>query len=88
VGFLLAPFAVRVDRRYLWLCAAVLLVQVPVGLLGFYYHAAADLAKEGPSWWDNVVYGAPVLAPLLFPNLVLLALIGLWRLSGRMKDEG
>jgi hypothetical protein len=81
VGFLAAPFAVRVDRRYLAAAAAVLLLQVPVGLLGFYYHAAADLAGPAPSLFDNVVYGAPVLAPLLFPNLVLLAIIGLWRLG-------
>ena len=80
VGFLLAPFLVRVDRRYLGWCVVVLLGQALVGLLGFYFHAAADLTKPGPSWWDNLVYGAPVLAPLLFPNLVPLAFIGLWRL--------
>jgi hypothetical protein len=80
VGFLLAPFLVRVDRWFLRWCAVVLLLQVPVGLLGFYYHVAADLHKPGPTLWDQVVYGAPVLAPLLLPNLVLLALIGLWQL--------
>lgn len=28
----------------------------------------------------NFIYGAPPLAPLLFPNLSLLGLIALWRL--------
>ena len=35
---------------------------------------------RGPSaqWLDNFSEGAPALAPLLFPKLVLLAGIGLW----------
>jgi hypothetical protein len=78
VGFLLVPFLVRVDRSYLPVCVAVLLVQAAVGLLGFYYHTAANLHGSSPSKFDNFVYGAPAMAPLLFPNLVLLTFIGLW----------
>src|SRR5204863_335745 len=69
------------DLRHLGLCAAVLLAQAAVGLLGFYYHAAADLRRPSGDWFENLVHGAPVLAPLLFPNLVLLALLGLWVLG-------
>ena len=29
---------------------------------------------------DNFIYGAPVFAPLLFANLAILALIGLWEM--------
>jgi hypothetical protein len=29
---------------------------------------------------DSFIYGAAPLAPLLFPNLMLLGVIGLWRL--------
>ena len=36
---------------------------------------------------DNFVYGAPALAPLLFPNLVLLACIGLWVLSKHLSAD-
>jgi hypothetical protein len=37
--------------------------------------------------WDNFVYGAPPLAPLLFPNLVLLAGLGLWGLRGQLQAD-
>ncbi len=60
------------------MCAAVFLVQVVVGLLGCYYHTAANLRGPSPSRFDNFIYGTPALAPLLFPNLALLAFIGLW----------
>jgi hypothetical protein len=81
VGFLLVPFLTTVNRRYVTICAGVMLLQAGVGLLGFYYHNAANLEGPAPEMFDNLVYGAPPLAPLLFPNLVLLAFIGLgeWR---------
>jgi hypothetical protein len=84
VGFLTAPLVTAVGRRYLWLCGAVMLVQAAVGLLGFYFHAAADLHGPSPRMWDNILFGAPLMAPLLFPNLVLLAGIGLWVLRARL----
>jgi hypothetical protein len=77
VGFLVTPFLTPVGRRFLWLCALVLLVQAGVGVLGFYLHTAANLDGPSPRWFDNIVNGAPPFAPLLFPNLVLLAAIGL-----------
>jgi hypothetical protein len=77
VGALLVPFVVRVGRPYLGLCVAVLLVQAAVGVLGFYYHTARNLAGPEPGLLDNFIWGTPALAPLLFPNLVLLAFIGL-----------
>ncbi len=81
VGFLAAPLCTAVGRRFLWLCAAVMLVQGTVGLLGFYFHVAANLHRPSPRLWDNFLLGAPALAPLLFPSLVLLACIGLWVLG-------
>lgn len=81
VGFLVAPFVTPVSRKYLWLCALVLLAQAAVGLLGFYLHTAANFRGPSPRWFDNFVHGAPALAPLLFPNLVLLAGIGLYVLG-------
>ncbi|MCI0459913.1 MAG: hypothetical protein L0Z62_23425 [Gemmataceae bacterium] len=81
IGFLLVPFLVPVNRGYLVPCVAVLLVQAAVGLLGFYYHTMANLAGPAPSLWDNFVWGTPALAPLLFPNLVLLTFLGLAVLS-------
>jgi hypothetical protein len=84
VGFLLLPFAVRVSRSYVTVCAAVMVAQVGVGLLGFYYHTAANLRGPSASQFDNFVYGAPAMAPLLFPNLALLVFIGLWRLHAHL----
>ena len=78
VGFLATPFLTPVRRKFLWLCGLVLLVQAGVGLLGFYLHTAANLGGRAPRWLDNFIEGAPALAPLLFPNLVVLAGIGLW----------
>jgi len=84
VGFLAVPFLTPVTRKYLWLCAAVLAAQALVGLLGFYLHTAANFRGPSAAWFDNFVYGAPALAPLLFPNLVLLAFIGLWVLRSHL----
>ena len=53
-------------------------VQVIVGVLGFYFHGVAVLNGPAPNLFDNIVYVAPVLAPLLFANLALLAVFGLW----------
>ncbi len=78
VGFLLLPFLIQINRSFLAACGVVMLVQAAVGLLGFYYHTAANLHGPSPSQFDNFVYGAPAMAPLLFPNLVLLAFLGLW----------
>jgi hypothetical protein len=52
-----------------------------VGLLGFDFHVAANLHGPSPRLGDNFLFGAPASAPLLFPNLVLLACIGLWVLE-------
>jgi hypothetical protein len=86
VGFLAVPFLVRVDRRFLAICAAVLVWQALVGLLGFYYHLTADLHGPSRNLLDNVIHGAPLMAPLLFPNLVLLAFIGVWVMSRRLPE--
>ena len=67
-------------RWYVTLSAAV-------GILGFYYHTTANLRGPSPSTFDNFVFGAPALAPLLFPNLVLLAAIGLWGFATENAGE-
>jgi hypothetical protein len=86
IGVLLLPFVVRVDRSYVTLCAGAMGVQVAVGLLGFYYHTAANLRGPSASRFDNFVYGAPAMAPLLFPNLALLVFIGLWDLRAHLPE--
>jgi hypothetical protein len=78
IGFMVVPFLLRIDRSFLHVLGAVLLAQIAVGILGFYYHTRTNLHGPSPSAFDNFVYGAPAMAPLLFPNLALLAGIGLW----------
>ncbi len=78
IGFLVVPFLVRVTMPYLRVCAVTLVIQAGVGILGFVLHLWADLAQPGSTLLERVLNGAPPMAPLLFPNLVLLASIALW----------
>ena len=83
VGFLCVPLLVRVNRPYLKLCVLVMLIQAAVGIAGFALHALADWHGVGPTRFDRIVYGAPIFAPMLFPDMVLLTSIGLWVLYQR-----
>src|SRR5262245_24753372 len=88
VGFLVVPLAMRVSERYLRLCAIVLLVQAVVGVLGFGLHAAADLRQPGAAVFERIMSGPPPFAPLLFPNLVVLGVVGLWVLAPHLRHNG
>jgi hypothetical protein len=81
IGFLAVPFVVDVSRPYLKLCAVVLAAQAAVGVLGFVFHLAAVARQPAASWFEKVLSGAPPMAPLLLPNLVVLAAIALWVLD-------
>ena len=87
VGFLLAPFLVPVGRGFLRLCAGVLAVQALVGVAGFVLHVSADLREPGTTLFERVLAGAPPMAPLLFPNLVVLGLIALWALARHLPES-
>jgi hypothetical protein len=78
VAFLAIFFVVPVSAGYLKACIAVVFLQVVVGLIGFTLHLLADIHGPSRSLFQNVVNGAPPFAPLLLPNLVVLALIGFW----------
>ena len=56
-----------------------MIVQILVGMLGFALHLQANLGGPSESSIDNLMFGPPVFAPLLFPNLAVLALLGLWQ---------
>jgi hypothetical protein len=83
VGFLVVPLFTTVDTSYLRLCAGVLIVQAVVGVAGFTFHALADWRQPERTLFERVLNGAPPLAPLLFPNLVILGCIGLWTIGRR-----
>ena len=80
IGFLLTPLLTKVSRGFLGLCVAVLLLEAAIGVWGFVLHAEANLRGPSVHAFDNFVYGAPPFAPLLFPNLVALGLLALWRM--------
>jgi hypothetical protein len=80
VGFLAVPLLMKVPRAFIRLCVVILLLEAAVGLWGFVLHAEANLQGPSAHPFDNFIYGAPPLAPLLFPNLVLLGLIAMWEL--------
>lgn len=84
VGFLAVPLIVRVSRQYIDLCAAILLLEAGVGLWGFILHATANLRGPSMHALDNFIYGAPPMAPLLFPNLMVLGVIALWQLRNNL----
>ena len=86
-GFLIVPVLIVVSLRYLDLCLVVLGLQALVGIVGFWFHMRMNLYTPGVSLFEKSVYGAPPMAPLLFPNLVALALIGLWELAAHLPDE-
>ena len=84
IGFLLVPFAMSVGPPYLRLCGIVLGAQALVGVMGSGFHVEADLHQPGANLFEQVLIGAPPLAPLLFPNLVVLGCIALWAMSRRL----
>ena len=80
IGFLAVPLMAKITRPFIDLCAAVLILEAAIGLWGFYLHASANLSGPSIHPFDNFIYGAPPMAPLLFPNLMVLGIIGLWQL--------
>jgi hypothetical protein len=86
IGALAVPFLMPVTRPYLTMCAGVLAVQALVGVLGFGLHASAVVRQPAATWFEKVLSGAPPMAPLLFPNLVVLACIALWTLRPWTAD--
>jgi len=80
IGVLAVPLIVPISRPYIDLCAAVLVLEAGVGLWGFILHASANLRGPSVHAFDNFINGAPPMAPLLFPNLMVLGIIALWQL--------
>ncbi len=83
VGFLTVPLMKQVSRQFVDLCGAVLLFESIIGIWGFLLHARGNLIGPSVHPWDNFIYGAPPMAPLLFPNLMVLGMIAVWQLRGK-----
>lgn len=85
IGFLIVPLIMHVQRKFIQICAGILALEVVTGIWGFILHAMGNLRGPSIHAFNNFIYGAPPLAPLLFPNLAILGMIGLWQLD-QIKD--
>jgi len=63
----------RTSKAETYIFLSVLTLSIVVGFLGFGLHLAADLAGTQTIVWARLLYRAPLLGPLLFSNLALLA---------------
>ena len=87
VGFLAMAMTERPTHTFLHICCGVLGLSVVIGVIGFGLHFQANW--QAPSTTrDNFLYGAPILTPLLLPNLAFLAGIGIWDLLAKSKPQG
>ncbi len=80
-GFLTAVVAEPANRPLRLLAAAVMLIQMAIGVVGFGLHVHANLTRPTATLWSSFIYGAPAFAPLLFDDLAILGLLGLWALG-------
>ncbi len=87
IGFLFTVIIRSVNHFFLKQCLWIIGIQVIVGLLGFYFHLAADLRGPASSFMDDLKYGAPVFAPLLLPNLAILAALGVWNMLDKTSES-
>lgn len=87
-GILTAVLIFHDNRPLLRLGHAVMLVQALVGFVGAYWHIQADLDRPIGTLWERFLYGAPAFAPLLFADLAVLGLLGLWALERTLSVDG
>ena len=74
------------NRRFLHFCMGLMGLEIVVALMGWGAHLHSIMASPMPTFWERVVYSAPVFAPLLFADLALLTMIGLATLDARAKE--
>ncbi len=84
VGFLALTAAAPPNRPSLDLCLAVLLAQAIVGAIGFVFHLRGIAGGVAEGVRENILFGPPVFAPLLFINLASLSGLGIIDLKSRL----
>lgn len=81
VSFLMTAIVQPRNASFLVFCVLILALNGLTGVVGFYLHLSANLAARAESLRESFLHGAPILAPLLFPNLALLGIIGIMGFS-------
>ena len=66
------------DKRYNRIIFFILSLQIFVGILGFLFHLYPIFQNKSQNIIELILYGPPILAPLLFCNLSLLMGFGIW----------
>ena len=84
-GFLMTALLQPIHPPFLKVCVVILIINGLAGLLGFFLHLLVDLRSAELSIRDKFIYGAPVFAPLLFVDLALLGMLGIWNLAGKVQ---
>ena len=77
VGFLSIVLIKKHSMKLINISILVMIIQIFIGLLGFYFHISAILSSDISDIFEKIIYNAPIFAPLLFVNLGLLSIIGL-----------
>ena len=86
IGCLVTLLLQPIHPPFLKVCVGILIINGLVGLLGFYLHLSVDLQSAELSIRDKFIYGAPLFAPLLFTDLALLGVLGLWQLARKVRE--
>ena len=84
VGFLMTALLQSINFPFLKVCIAILIVNSFVGIFGFYLHLSVDLQSAELTMRDKLIYGPPLFAPLLFTDLALLGMLGIWNLARKV----
>ncbi len=88
VSFLGTALARKCSIRFFEICIAIMFLQVFVGVIGFYFHAISVTEGLSSSLFENLIYTAPVFAPLLFVNLAFLSGLGLLGIRNNQIQYG
>lgn len=88
IGFLVTVLLRKCSCRFVEFCLGVMILQALVGVLGFYLHGIKVSGGVAASFFENLVHGPPVFAPLLFADLALLSALGLWDLRSHFLRVG
>ncbi len=86
VGFIAMAMVEKPTIVFLKICCGILVASIAIGLIGFGLHFEANW-NSPYSVRDSFLYGAPILTPMLLPNLALLAGIGIWDMIVRIQKS-